>query len=159
MCDRSAVLTSDNHDRIELKAHIATTVDDAWALISEPGWFINSGQLGHHDIKWEDQRTAIVTDADHGTFTFKVEALEPLRHVAYRGLETDGQGGSRLVEFWVVPQESDVVVQLVESGFASMAVPVTEQVAQFEQNTKTWQQQLMAAKESLQTSGPAAPSR
>ncbi len=152
-------MSSDNHDRIELEAHIATTVDNAWALISEPGWFINSGQLVHHDIEWQDQRTAVVTDADHGTFTFKVEALEPPRHVAYRGLETDGQGGSRLVEFWIDPQQSDVVVRLVESGFASMAAPVAEQVAQFEQNTKTWQQQLAAAKERLQTSDQAAPSQ
>lgn len=152
-------MTSDNHDRIELEAHIATTVDDAWALISEPGWFINSGQLVHHDIEWRDQRTAVVTDADHGTFTFKVEALEPPRHVAYRGQETDDQGGSRLVEFWVVPQQSDVVVRLVESGFASMAAPVTEQVAQFEQNTKTWQEQLEAAKDRLQTSEHVAPSQ
>jgi len=98
-------VSNDNHDRIELEAHIATTVDDAWAFISEPRWFINSGQLVDHDIEWRDQRTAVVTDADHGTFTFKVEAFEPSRHVAYRGLEADGQGGSRLVEFWVVPQQ------------------------------------------------------
>lgn len=93
-----------------------------------------------------------VTDPSHGSFTFEVESLEPPDYAAYRGLNADEQGSSRLVEFWVTGEADGVTVRVVESGFASMQVPVDDQIAQYEQNTKTRKHQLELARERLESS-------
>ena len=129
-------MTRAEHDRIELEQRIATTVEDAWLFISEPGWFINEGHLVEHEITWPNDETAIVIDADHGEFTFRVEYSRRPERIVLRRLDTENTGGSRTVEFEVVAHRDEVVVRLVESGFAAMDAPPEKQLAQFEQNTK-----------------------
>jgi len=147
---RGATLTVD-HDRIDLDVAINTTVDAAWALVGEPGWFINDGQLTSHTVEWQGEARVRVTDPTHGAFTFEVEELEPPRYAAIRGLDADQKGGSRLVEFWVTGRAGGVGVRVVESGFASMQASIEEQIAQYEQNTKTWKRQLDLARERLES--------
>ncbi len=105
-------MTSAKHDHIELEERIATTVDNAWSFISEPGWFINEGHLVEHEITWPGEETAVVTDADHGEFTFKVEKSQCPVHIVFRGLGTDESGGSRTVEFEILADQDQVVVRL-----------------------------------------------
>ncbi|MGH3502692.1 MAG: hypothetical protein ACRDQA_17635, partial [Nocardioidaceae bacterium] len=61
-------------------------------------------------------------------------------------------GSSRLVEFSIADGAGVVTVRVVESGFASMQASVEEQLAQYEQNTKTWKHQLELARERLESS-------
>ena len=42
------------------------------------------------------------------------------------------------------------MVRLIESGFTAMDAPLEEQLAQFDQNIKTWRHQLQLAKERLE---------
>ena len=39
-----------NTDSVEADVLIDTTIENAWALVSEPGWWINDGPLGDHDV-------------------------------------------------------------------------------------------------------------
>ena len=68
---------------------IATTVEDAWSFISEPGWFINEGRLVDHEITWPDEGTVVVADADHGEFTFKVNESQRPERIGFCGLDSD----------------------------------------------------------------------
>lgn len=54
---------------------------------------------------------------------------------------------SLLIEFWIVGEESPVTIRVAESGSPSMPVPVAEQSAQYEQDTRTWQDHLELARD------------
>lgn len=143
-----------DEDRIELDVHVATTMDRAWSVVGQPGWFINSGALTHHEVEWQGQNHVTVTDPEHGTFAFEVGAVDPPGYAAYVGINADGNGANRLVEFRLTPADDGVDIAVAESGFASMNVSAEERAAQYEQNTKTWRQQLQLVREYLES--PAA---
>lgn len=142
---------SEGHDRIDLCIDATTELSSAWNLVSEPGWFINEGELVEHEVTWDDD-IATVVDRDHGAFRFRREATDGSGYMADRGIDAEGEG-IRLVEFWIRENGSAVTIRVVESGFASMPVPVDEQIAQHEQNTRTWQHQLELARERLEAEG------
>lgn len=139
---------TDDHDRIDLSIDVDVAVSSAWDFVSEPGWFINEGELVEHDVTW-DGSTATVVDRNHGKFQFRREASDPPRYLADRGVHPEEGDPVRLVEFWIVDKGQTVTIRVVESGFASMPVPVDEQLAQYEQNTRTWQHQLELARDRL----------
>ena len=144
---------NDDHHVIDLRVTVDCSVGEAWALVGEPGWFINDGALMPHTITWHDDDRVEVTDPDHGSFTFVVERHEPPHHLACRGLDVDGRGSTRLVELSVSEHDGRVSIRVVESGFASMAVSAAERVAQYEQNVETWRRQLTLARSRLTPSG------
>ncbi|MBR7744775.1 hypothetical protein KC207_15875 [Phycicoccus sp. BSK3Z-2] len=146
-------MTGADHDRIDLTVTIdGTNVPAAWELVSEPGWYINEGRLVEHDIAW-DADVATVVDRDHGEFSFQRETSDPPHYLADRAVD-DGTASSRLVQFWVEDCGTAVTIRVVESGFASMPIPVDEQTAQHAQNTKTWRHQLDLARDRLQRTTP-----
>ena len=51
-----------NTDSVEADVLIDTTIENAWALVSEPGWWINDGPLGDHDVEHGDDGLYHVTD-------------------------------------------------------------------------------------------------
>ena len=131
-----------------MSVDVDAAVSAAWDFVSEPGWFINEGELVEHDITW-DGSTATVVARDHGRFQFRREASDPPSYLADRGIDPEHDDPVRLVEFWIVDNGQSATIRVVESGFASMPVPVDEQIAQYEQNTRTWQQQLALARHRL----------
>ena len=137
---------TDNHDRIDLRVIVDASVEQAWAFVSEPGWYINEGALVDHEISWNDSEVTVV-DADHGRFVLRREAVDPPRYL--RDSSTVNEHGDvRRVEFWVsagLPGE----LRVVETGFASMHGSVEDQRAQHEQNTRTWRRQLELAQQRL----------
>ena len=138
-------------DEIDLEVLVRAAVDDAWSLVGEPGWFVNEGQLVDHRVDWSaDMGSATVTDPDHGTFTFAVDAWDPPRHAAYRAPVPQQGDDERRVKFWLKPEGDRVRIRVIESGFSAMHVPDEEKAAQYEQNHKTWTQQLRLAKEHLE---------
>ena len=56
-----------NTDSVEADVLIDTTIENAWALVSEPGWWINDGPLGDHDVEHGDDGLYHVTDPEAGT--------------------------------------------------------------------------------------------
>lgn len=139
-------MSADGHDRIDLRAIVDASAEQAWAFVSEPGWYINEGTLVDHEITWNGLEVTVV-DADHGSFVLRREAVDPPRYSRDSGTVNE-HGDVREVEFWVSPGPP-VELRVVESGFASMHIPVEDQRAQHDQNTRTWRQQLELAQNRL----------
>ncbi len=137
-------------DRIERRIDIAAPADRVWQLVAEPGWYINDGTIVDHQIE-VDGAMSVVRDPVHGEFTFRTEELDPPRYAAFRWLSTTtptttAEPESTLVEFWIEDRsEGGVTLRVVESGFASLAVPELEQRKKFDENTTGWEVELKAA--------------
>lgn len=142
---------SHDEDRIELDVHVATTMDRAWSVVGQPGWFINSGALTQHEVEWQGQNHVTVTDPDQGTFAFEVGAVDPPGYAAYVGINAGGNGANRLVEFRLTTADDGVDIEVAESGFAAMNASAEERAAAYEQNTTTWRQQLQLVREFLES--------
>ena len=57
-----------NTDSVEAEVLVDTTIEDAWALVSEPGWWINDGPLGDHEVERDDNGVYHITDPEAGTW-------------------------------------------------------------------------------------------
>lgn len=108
-------------DTIERTITIDAPAESVWSLVSEPGWWINTGAITEHTITW-DGDVAAVTDPTHGTFHIRrIEVREP-EYIAWRwaagGSEEGEQVLDTLCEFHIRPLAKGVEVRVVESGWA-----------------------------------------
>ncbi len=69
-------MRTNGHDRIDLRAIVDASVEQAWVFVSEPGWYINEGSLADHEITWNGAEATVV-DLDHGSFVLHREAVDP----------------------------------------------------------------------------------
>lgn len=112
-------------DTIARTITVDADLDRVWRLVSEPGWWINTGELTEHTITW-DGDVAAVTDPDIGTLHIRrVEVREP-EYIAFRwaaGNDEAPREGEQvldtLCEFFVTPTAKGVQVRVVESGWAA----------------------------------------
>lgn len=93
-------------DTIERTITIDAPAESVWSLVSEPGWWINTGAITEHTITW-DGDVAAVTDPTHGTFHIRrIEVREP-EYIAWRwaagGSEEGEQVLDTLCEFHIRP--------------------------------------------------------
>src|SRR5699024_6056735 len=72
-------------DEIVRSILIKASAERVFAVIGEPGWFLNDGEYREHRIS-EHGPVTQVTDPIHGTFQLAVEAHEPPNRVAFRWL-------------------------------------------------------------------------
>jgi hypothetical protein len=56
------------------------------------------------------------------------------------------EGGATLVEFVLAERGGGTLLRVIESGFASLAMPADRRREQFEGNVKGWEMQLGVAK-------------
>lgn len=139
-------MDSDRGARIELGVVVEASVEEAWAFVSEPGWYVNDGRVIDHSIVW-DGADAAVTDPGHGTFVVHRETFDPPWYV--RDRIVDGHGEVRRVEFWIVPGPHLELV-VAESGLT----PATSERAEdrrawWEQHSRAWRHQLDLARHVL----------
>ena len=140
---------------IEREIRIAAPVERVWQLVSEPGWWINEGEIRPHRIE-ERGGHVVVHDEKHGAFPIETVALREPEYVAFRWLSTqDPTHASEhiptLVEFTIEPQGAEVVVRVVESGFADGGAAADEiRREAYEDNTKGWEIELAAAKSHIE---------
>ena len=62
--DHETETPGQNTDSVEADVLIDTTIENAWALVSEPGWWINDGPLGDHDVEHGDDEGDFEADAE-----------------------------------------------------------------------------------------------
>ncbi|GER24196.1 polyketide cyclase [Zafaria cholistanensis] len=167
-------------DRIERSILIRTDLAAAWALVSEPGWFINDGGITRHEVE-HDGDLARVTDPDHGTFLIRTVALEEPHRAAFRWLPVGpipeprasgglplepasetahaavpeagqaGDEGSTLIEFQLEDcGDGTVRLTVSESGFESLPVPEETRRHTREDNTEGWIIELAVARQFLE---------
>jgi uncharacterized protein YndB with AHSA1/START domain len=136
-------------DRIEREITIDAPVERVWAVLTEPEqvsqWF-SAGSPAEIDL-----RPGGIMRLDHSggnVFPTRIVRVEPPRYFSYRwasaypGVETTDDN-STLVEFTLTPEGEGTRLRLVESGFASLAIP-EERVAQagYESHREGWTDKL-----------------
>lgn len=143
-------------DTIEREITIAAPVDVVWSLVSEPGWWINEGEIRDHAVEKAGDNIWRVTDVKHGEWLIEtVESTKP-EAVSFRWLagETDDSDGTAdqlrtLVRFTLEPTGDGTVVRVVESGFATGTVDQKRRNT-YDANTEGWEAELAAAKSHLE---------
>ena len=113
MTDHDPRLTTDDvPDEIERSIHIDATAETVFAIVCEPGWYINDGEYREHEVT-TDGAVSTVVDPVHGTFSIVTEALEPPHRAVFRwlsgasaGAADDADASSTVVEF-TPPRRSD----------------------------------------------------
>lgn len=138
-------------DTIERSILIHAPADRVWALVSEPGWWINDGQIRAHQLSQDPDRPGItvVTDPEYGDFTIEtVSATEP-ESIVYRWLGGQEDSAAPVVStqirFTLEATSDGTLLRVVESGWAS--VEPSEQVrTEYRGNEEGWDQELAAAR-------------
>lgn len=136
-------------DRIEQTIAIRASLDRVWELVSEPGWWVPSAVAAPVDHTPGHQ---VVRDSERwGRFPVEVVRVEPRSYAAFRwasqapGAEL-GPGNTTLVEFHVRPAAEEVLVTVVESGFAALDVGEADRQQAQQNNTGGWQEELAGLK-------------
>lgn len=137
-------------DFIERSIDIDVTQAAAWDLIREPGWFINGGRIGVHEIETRGN-ISVIRDAIYGHFEFETVTLEEPRYAVFRSLggrEWDDPVPNTLIEFWIEPVHAGGVrLRVRESGYAGF--DQAEHAHKISASAQGWQVELEAAKRHL----------
>lgn len=142
-------------DTIEREILIDAPVERVWELVSEPGWFINAGQIRAHGLRPDPARdnVTIVTDPEYGDFSIETVSATPPEAITFRWLGGAVDEGRAVVHtqvvFTLTAAGQGTKLRVVESGWA--AVEPTEQVAsEYRENTAGWDSELAAARAFLE---------
>ena len=131
--------------KIERSIDIDAPAEVVWRIVSEPGWWVNSGTLVAHKIEDLGDGTHRVTDPTHGSFVITTVALEPPHYAAFRWHPTAPDDPATLSEFFVEGREQGgVSLRVVESGFEDL--PADKLPAFLRENTAGWQTELEAVR-------------
>lgn len=137
-------------DEIVRSVEIAASAERVFALISEPGWFINAGDYVEHERTDLGDGLTRVVDPDHGPFEVRTLALEPPHRAVFSW--SAGETGAPLgalsttVEFTVAPYGEGVLLTVRESGFASLPEEAAARRKRFEANSSGWDLELDVAR-------------
>ena len=74
----------DELDRVETDVVVDCDSEAAWALVSEPGWWVNDGPLGDHEVSLGDDGIYRVSDPDVGDWLIEKADEDPMDVVAFR---------------------------------------------------------------------------
>ncbi len=135
-------------DTIERDIVIDAPADRVWSLITQAEhlgtWFGDSGADidlrpgGALEVRWDGHQL-------NGT----VEAVEPFHRFAFRWQQTDvadgialADGNSTLVEFTLTEDAGATRVQVTESGFASLSLPVEDRTSMHTAHTEGWEREI-----------------
>ncbi len=132
-------------DRIEQEVVIAAPVERVWAVLTEPehvGQWFGQGKPAQIDLR--PGGIMVLDHGEYGTFPTRIEKVDPPRYFsyhwasAYPGEEATGEN-STLVEFTLTPEGDGTRLRLVESGFASLAIPQHRKAtASYESHASGW---------------------
>lgn len=141
-------------DTIEREVTINAPVDVVWPLVSEPGWWINEGEIREHTVEAIGDNIWKVSDIKHGDWKIEVTESDEPRTVAFRWLAgEDDQGRAdqlrTLVRFTLEPTDDGTTVRVIESGFTTGTVDEKRRET-YDANTQGWEIELAAAKTYLE---------
>jgi uncharacterized protein YndB with AHSA1/START domain len=133
-----------DYDKIEREVVIAASVDRVWAVLTAPEHWLGEGDPAGFDLR---EGARIVLQAPgHGSYPMHIERVEPKRYLAFRWANRfppaqPREGNSTLVEYTLTPEAAGAKTRLrvVESGFATLAVPADERRRAAEDNTGAWE--------------------
>ncbi|ALE05011.1 hypothetical protein AL755_05100 [Arthrobacter sp. ERGS1:01] len=149
------------NDSIERQIDIDAPIERVWQLVSEPGWWINEGEIREHRLEERDGLT-VVHDGTHGAFSIRTVELREPHFASFRWEpgsipeEERMAGKQTLVEFFLEERPGGVTLKVVESGFASLPIPAEEQKKAFDGNSEGWTVEMAAARTFLLAEVPAS---
>ena len=150
-------------DEIVRSVLIHASAEEVFAVIREPGWFINDGEYREHKITRQGAVTQVV-DPVHGSFQLAIEAHEPPNRIRFRwlggGLGEISDAPNNTVEFVIDPagtaKRNLVRLTVRERGFAKLGLDESVRRRNYEENYRGWAQQLGVAKRLAEGGGQAA---
>lgn len=132
-------------DRIEREITIDAPPSRVWAVLTEPQhvgvWF---GQGVPTEIDLRPGGIMVLDHGEYGVHHTLIEKVDPPNYFAYRWAsaypgETTTETNSTLVEFTLTPHGDKTVLVVVESGFASLAIPPEkESTAGYQSHERGW---------------------
>ena len=123
----------DDLDRVETDVVVDCDIEAAWALVSEPGWWVNDGPLGDHEVSLGDDGLYRVSDPDAGDWL-----IEKADEYATR------------VEVSLSEERGGVAIHVEESGLASVSDDEAVARQAYDDAIGMWEQVLVAAKNYLE---------
>lgn len=150
-------------DEIVRSVLIHASAEEVFAVIREPGWFINDGEYREHKITRQGAVTQVI-DPVHGSFQLAIEAHEPPNRIRFRwlggGLGEISDAPNNTVEFVIDPagtaKRNLVRLTVRERGFAKLGLDESVRRRNYEENYRGWEQQLGVAKRLAEGGGQAA---
>lgn len=134
-------------DRIERTIEIDASASRVWDLVSQPGWYVNNGEIGAQRIEQRGD-LQIVHNEEYGEFAFRAVELDAPRYAAFRWMidKDDKDSTSTLVEFWIEETATDaVLLKVVESGFESLSESAEKRRARLDDHADGWTKELALA--------------
>lgn len=142
---------------IRQSIEIDAPIETVWRLVSEPGWWINDGELEAHEVSLsaDADGTMIAEVRGHSAGVWRLVVVELLEneYAAFRWAphaaadrDATGPTGSTLVEFTLRQASDRVVVEVVESGFDALDISAEKIAANYRDNDEGWGQELAALK-------------
>ena len=143
-----------NTDSVEAEVLVDTTIENAWALVSEPGWWINDGPLGDHEVERDDNGVYHITDPEAGTWLVEKVDEDPMDVVRFRWypLASDEFPEESLttVEVSLSEEKGKVALHVEEFGISALSDDEDEAYQLWENEAGLWDQAVDSAKDYLE---------
>lgn len=144
----------ENFDRVEVDRGIAASVEDVWAVVSEPGWWVNDGPVDDHEVTLDDEGIYHVTDPEAGEWLVEKADEDPMDVVAFRWYpiasdELPDEYATR-VEISLSEEGDSVNVHIEESGLSSVSDDEDEARQMWDDEAGMWAEALDAIKAHLE---------
>lgn len=144
----------EDFDRVEVDCGIATSVEDVWAVVSEPGWWVNDGPVDDHEVTLDDEGIYHVTDPEAGEWLVEKADEDPMDVVAFRWYpiasdELPDEYATR-VEISLSEEGDSVNVHIEESGLSSVSDDEDEARQMWDDEAGMWAEALDAVKAHLE---------
>lgn len=144
----------EDFDRVEVDRGIATSVEDVWAVVSEPGWWVNDGPVDDHEVTLDDEGIYHVTDPEAGEWLVEKADEDPMDVVAFRWYpiasdELPDEYATR-VEISLSEEGDSVSVHIEESGLSSVSDDEDEARQMWDDEAGMWAEALDAIKAHLE---------
>lgn len=115
----------EDFDRVEAERTLCASIDEVWALVAEPGWWMNDGPLDDHEVTQGEDGIYRVLDPDAGEWLVAKADEDPMDLVAFHWYplasdELPEEYATR-VEISLVAEGGSVVVHVEETGLASVS--------------------------------------
>lgn len=144
----------EDFDCVEVDREIAASVEDVWAVVSEPGWWVNDGPVDDHEVTLDDEGIYHVTDPEAGEWLVEKADEDPMDVVAFRWYpiasdELPDEYATR-VEISLSEEGDSVSVHIEESGLSSVSDDEDEARQMWDDEAGMWAEALDAIKAHLE---------
>lgn len=146
--------TRQDFDTVEVDTEVDAPIEYVWTLVSEPGWWINEGPLGDHEVVQDEDGLFHVSDPEVGTWLVERADLDPMDVVSFRWYPLAGdelpEDRATLVEFSLSEEAGTVVLHVEESGLSSVSEDADVARQAWEDAQGMWERELAAARAHLE---------